>query len=271
MFQEFSQAEGDSATCGLEVHNIWHVEADDSYDITSDVAKHHDILVFTVKGEGKLELTGGQTVTVSKNSLTLMEGQRLKRYRCWGKTWHFWWVGLHFSGASPLPRNSSIPATITAREHATLLNVLRHLRSGQAEGRQLASSLVSGLFYRFLFDWKKTITDTPHRETVNRIIAVMHQRVRSGWTVREMAAEAHLGERRFRQVFTAETGTSPKAFFDQLRINHATELLYLGIYSVAQVADMAGFTNAFNFSRAFRRIKGYPPSQANQMTVLKGD
>ena len=264
MFQEFSQANGGSATCALEVQNIWHVEADNSYDITNGMFKPHDILIFTAKGTGKIKLKDGTEVTVPENSFARLDGRRLERYRCWGKIWHFWWVGLRFSEPSPLPLNRVIPARITAREHATLLNALRHLRSGQAEGRQLATSLVSGLFYQFLFDWKRTSTVSHHRDTVDRIIALMHQRVRTGWTVGEMAGEAHLGERRFRQIFRTETGTTPKVFFDQLRMDHAAELLNLGIYSVAQVAHMTGFTNAFNFSRAFRRIKGFPPSEANR-------
>lgn len=266
MFQEFSQANGGSATCALEVHNIWHVEADDSYDITTGVSKPHDILIFTIKGTGKIEFKNRSGITPRGNSFVRLDGRCLKRYRCWGKVWHFWWVGLRFSHPSPLPLNHVIPAKITAREHATLLNALRHLRSGQTEGRQLATSLVSGLLYQCLFDWKKNSTANPHRDTVARVIARMHQRVGTGWNVREMAGEAHLGERRFRQVFKAETGTSPKVFFDQLRMNHAAELLNLGIYSVARVARMTGFTNAFNFSRAFRRIKGFPPSEANKLS-----
>jgi AraC-like DNA-binding protein len=79
--------------------------------------------------------------------------------------------------------------------------------------------------------------------------------------IEEMAAEAGLGQVRFRQLFRRQVGTSPKEYLIDVRIRRAAELLIGGTTRIADVARQTGFNSEYYFSSAFRRITGLSPSQ----------
>lgn len=76
-----------------------------------------------------------------------------------------------------------------------------------------------------------------------------------------LAARAHVSETTFREHFHAETGTSPKKFLNDLRLEHARSLLNAACYPVTLVAETAGFSDPKNFATAFKKAFGYPPSK----------
>ncbi|NIB45114.1 helix-turn-helix transcriptional regulator [Pseudomaricurvus alkylphenolicus] len=61
----------------------------------------------------------------------------------------------------------------------------------------------------------------------------------------------------FRQYF----GTSIMEFALELRMIKARELLHSGQHSVLTVALMLGYQNHANFTRAYRKHFGHPPSE----------
>ena len=68
----------------------------------------------------------------------------------------------------------------------------------------------------------------------------------------------------FRRCFKHETGYTPTAYMLTLRIDHARRILELhdrGGYTIQQIAHMSGFSDAYYFSTAFRKILGCSPSQ----------
>jgi len=79
-------------------------------------------------------------------------------------------------------------------------------------------------------------------------------------SVKLMARKACMSEQHFRRVFHEVTGSSPKRFYDQLRMAWAEHMLRGGGKNVSEVADSLGFASPFHFSRVFRKHFGYPPS-----------
>jgi transcriptional regulator GlxA family with amidase domain len=73
-------------------------------------------------------------------------------------------------------------------------------------------------------------------------------------------ARVGMGERAFRSAFQAVMDWSPKRYFDRLRLEKAAELLRQNRYSIAEIADLLGYSSPFHFSRAFRELFGVPPS-----------
>ena len=63
------------------------------------------------------------------------------------------------------------------------------------------------------------------------------------------------------RAFAAHFGISPMQYVIKLRMNKAVHLLAKNGHSVKQVALLCGFSDEKYFSRAFKRIYGYPPSQ----------
>jgi len=54
---------------------------------------------------------------------------------------------------------------------------------------------------------------------------------------------------------------SPLKYIIQLKINHASDLLRLGRYSVGQVAELSGYESLYYFSRQFKEYTGITPSE----------
>ena len=66
---------------------------------------------------------------------------------------------------------------------------------------------------------------------------------------------------RFTILFTEQVTMSPQAYIESVRLDRAAQLLRVSRWTIAQVAERTGFSNAYYFSTRFRRRHGVPPSQ----------
>ncbi len=74
-----------------------------------------------------------------------------------------------------------------------------------------------------------------------------------------MAEAIEMSERGLRKMFISATGSAPKKYYDQLRIEYARELLRSGQYNVNQTASLLKYSSAFSFSTAFKNTIGISP------------
>ena len=90
---------------------------------------------------------------------------------------------------------------------------------------------------------------------------ISHNYADQSLSVSRLADISHVSETTFRERFRAETGTSPKRFMNDLRLEHARSLLNAACYPVTIVAEKTGFSDPKNFATAFKKAFGYPPSK----------
>jgi transcriptional regulator GlxA family with amidase domain len=82
--------------------------------------------------------------------------------------------------------------------------------------------------------------------------------------VEALAARAHMSPRSFARKFRDETGTTPAAYVEQLRVEAARRLLEATDLTVAAIASQIGFHRAETLHRAFRRRLGTTPDSYRQ-------
>lgn len=75
-----------------------------------------------------------------------------------------------------------------------------------------------------------------------------------------LSAQAGLTPSHFCRVFKRATGATPHQYVMKARLDRARDLLGQSDLSVAQVAEMTGFTSQSHFTRAFRQYAGQTPS-----------
>jgi AraC-like DNA-binding protein len=88
-------------------------------------------------------------------------------------------------------------------------------------------------------------------------------------TVDEIAGECHVTPVHVSRLFRRFGQSGAYQFLLRLKMNHAAELLESGLL-VKEIASRIGFADAFQFSRAFKRVHGVPPAvlQASRRPVF---
>ena len=80
-------------------------------------------------------------------------------------------------------------------------------------------------------------------------------------TVEEVAAAAGVSSVYLSRLFKRFSGSGAYRFLLRLRMNYAAELLLEHQLKVRAVAAKLDYADAFQFSRAFKRVYGVPPSK----------
>jgi AraC family transcriptional regulator, glycine betaine-responsive activator len=88
---------------------------------------------------------------------------------------------------------------------------------------------------------------------------VMARHLEHPLSVGDVAAAANLSQRQLERVFRRHLSLSPAAFYLDLRLIRARELLRLSPLPVTDVALACGFQSAAHFSVAYARRYGHPP------------
>ncbi len=78
-------------------------------------------------------------------------------------------------------------------------------------------------------------------------------------SVEQLAAQCGMSDTYFRRLFTAEFGTTPLKYINDLRLNYAKELLRSSYYTVEEIAERCGFNNINYFSFFIKKETGLSP------------
>ncbi len=93
------------------------------------------------------------------------------------------------------------------------------------------------------------------------LFAFLQRNTYMGIDIAQMAEVMRMNRETFIKKFTADTGESPKLFFNRLLARRAAHLLSGGERNIREVADELKFCSEFYFSRFFRRHFGVSPRE----------
>ena len=74
-----------------------------------------------------------------------------------------------------------------------------------------------------------------------------------------LASELGMSYSRFRNLFRKHTGSSPRKYQLDIRMNRAMELLRESERNVSEIAEVLGFSSVYYFSRLFKQRTGKTP------------
>jgi AraC-like DNA-binding protein len=250
----------------LDLKIAWQVHAEPpferfGYAATRKGPSSEYVAVRTLSGEGEFVFDEQSPCTCRAGQVLLFQRKHLYSYGCSGSAWHYWW--FKFSSVLPadVPLFEPIPVGFVPNELTTFTAIFDLLRQPVFERRILGSATFASLLYTWLSTWKTETDASPAQQTVWKVIELMHGHVETGWTVESMAESVCVGVRRLNQLFHGVVGTSPKQYFDDLRLQRAVVLLQGGTLTIAQTAGRLGFDDPYYFSRWIRARLGCPPSK----------
>src|SRR5690606_32059294 len=96
-------------------------------------------------------------------------------------------------------------------------------------------------------------------EQATRIIETLPPEERPDWHA--ISQRMGVGYEAFRKRFALLSGTPPARFRTRRQIERACELIGRGGMPIREVAERVGFSNEFHFSRRFKEMTGYSPTE----------
>lgn len=100
---------------------------------------------------------------------------------------------------------------------------------------------------------------TDHR--LRKAITLMERDMQSPGTVADIALQLGLSERQLERLFRDGLGTSPKAFWIEIRLRYGRWYLFNTEKAVTEIAYLTGFSDCAHFIAQFRKAYGLTPGQ----------
>jgi AraC-like DNA-binding protein len=110
-------------------------------------------------------------------------------------------------------------------------------------------------------------------KTVHHVLAAqewINQRLGEDVSIASWAAACGLNADYFSRLFKANTGTTPKSWLIEARLQRAARTLAYPEGTVEEIAENCGFNCPFHFSRSFKRRFGLPPASYRRIRQVRG-
>ncbi len=94
---------------------------------------------------------------------------------------------------------------------------------------------------------------------VHLAVTLMHDELAFPWTLDSLASHAGLSRTGLAERFRETMGDTPLQYLRTIRVQHAMRLLGETSQSLDQIARSVGYSDAFSFSKVFKRVVGQSP------------
>lgn len=141
--------------------------------------------------------------------------------------------------------------------------VLENLRHAGDASLYLSLLEIQRLTHRFLSRQAGGRTDE-----IEKACSLLREDRTQNLTAPQIAARLCMGYENFRKQFSREIGCSPNAYRMEQRMTTARMML-MGGHSVKQVAYFLGYSDAYTFSKQFKRHNGVPPTAYARVPSVK--
>lgn len=258
-----------SVSCtGISIRSFWDVNGDKGYqnlwprDRKLPYADNTLVVVYTESGQGVINVKNADSIHIRGNSLIFLEPQSILSYGCTGLAWKLYWVEIFIDedAKKVIPFNSIINIDNRVHYELQLEELKKQLNYNETYHNSYAAAIFTKIFYEWLVN-ANFKDKTPQQRIIATVVDEMYHRISENWTVKEMASFVGCSEQHMRKLFTKQTGKSPKDYYMTIKLEIAHTLLKKGTHNITQLAYELGYTDAFHFSKAFKKKFNISPSE----------
>ena len=120
---------------------------------------------------------------------------------------------------------------------------------------------ISAVFYRVLSLLKKNSASKRSSEVITKVVSEITRDLRAPFSLDEISAHCGYSKNHLINIFKAETGKTPLAFVNDMKIDMAKQLLLNSESSFSSISVECGFGTYINFYRSFTKSVGIPPAE----------
>ncbi len=268
----------DVLTKSLYITDIgYYPHAENHYrERTSPIREH--VLIYCVAGEGWYSI-GGKTYDVRQGQyFILISGEPHSYGASSDNPWTIYWV--HFSGLqsdiyangaqTPQDVRPSVNSRINERNNIFEEIFYTLNMSTDQESLRYASSLLH--YYLATMRYIKLYRTAGGRQidttdVVATAIHYMKENILNKLSLDDLADYIGYSKSHFSAMFRAQTGMSPLAYYKNLKIERACDMLSNSSMKIVQICNSLGIDDPYYFSRLFRKEKGMSPQQYRKLLV----
>lgn len=177
----------------------------------------------------------------------------------------------------PFLQNSAVPCILLNEENECTKSVLQKLNEVEEIFDQKSycyelkiKGLLCEVYSLILCEHQKEFTkfipsNQLELERLEQMLNYLNTHFESVVSLQELADQVHLSREVCCRLFKKMTGKTVTGYLEEYRVNQSLSLVQSSQYSIIQIADMTGFSNASRFAQAFRKQFGCNPGEYNSL------
>ena len=181
----------------------------------------------------------------------------------------------------PFLQNSAVPCILLTSESSCTRTVIQKLNETEALFDQKTfcyelkiKGLLCEIFGMILCEHQNDLAkfipaNQLELERLEQMLDYLNTHFESVISLQELADQVHLSREVCCRLFKKMTGKTITGYLEEYRVNQSLPLVQSCQYSMIQIADMTGFSNASRFARAFHRQFGCNPGEYNSLKLQK--
>lgn len=270
--------EADPLTSSLFITDIGYYPKAEHHHRIREQAIDQYVLIYCVDGSG-FYVVDGKRYEVEKNQYFILPAGKPHEYGVIeGKQWTIYW--LHFRGehasifadGAVKPQNIKITINSRIKDRLDIFEEILHiLYTGEGiEDFRYASSLLHHFLasMRYLQQFRSSTVSTLGRGSMSPTEAAIHymrENIENRITLADVLKYVGYSQSHFSSLFKKNTGMSPLAYFNKLKIERACELLNKTDLKINQICYKIGIDDPFYFSRLFSKTIGMSPTKYKEI------
>ena len=217
-------------------------------------SRQYFLLHFVFSGKGTF-FTEKNEFAISKGQMFVMHPHETVRYNADPKEpWHYCWVGFEKSFNTPVLDSSSV-ISLHRAEH-----IFNAIKDSEQMGSQKEIYIAGKIFEMISIVEQSSFESNKSYEYVRRAKQFIDINYAKNINIESIADELNINRSYFSSIFRRYEGKSPQKYLIDIRLANAAELISNHGYSVSDAASVSGYSDIFNFSKAFKSKYGVAPS-----------
>ncbi|MBQ4120366.1 MAG: helix-turn-helix transcriptional regulator [Clostridia bacterium] len=253
---------------GITLISCGHIFAKTGREIKRPNGRNDWLLFYVAKGSETFYLES--TVTADAGSFIIFAPNEKQHHIHKGnKTGEFYFV--HFKcDKLPVSLETSQIYSLPFRSHVcdTFEEIIEETLNKQPLYEKLCICKLLQLLT--LFERDTARFNMPKRENFTRIAKViqhMNRYYNSDCNLDDYAKMCTMSKYHFLRVFSNTIGNTPLEYRNNIRLEHAADLLLDKLYTVDEISNMVGYSSVAYFSSAFKQKYGLSPKQYQKQVL----